>query len=244
MVSELMLQQTQVSRVHTKYIEFIKKFPSLMKLAQASQLDILKEWQGLGYNRRALNLKKTCLLILKEHKGTFPKDYKKLIELPGIGQSTAGAILNFSYNISTPFIETNIRAVYIHFYFKNSESVNDKELLPLIERTMDCKDPRNWFYALYDYGAFLKSSLGKEKTVLHKKSAHYVKQKPFKGSNREVRSNILKLFIQEKNPKHSVGEIEKKLNMAKSLVTSNLAALQKEGFIEQIPNKSLWRLKL
>jgi A/G-specific adenine glycosylase len=244
MVSEIMLQQTQVNRVYEKYLEFIKKFPTLQKLASASQLDVLKEWQGLGYNRRALNLKKACSIILDEYKGVFPEDYRKLIKLPGVGQSTAGAILNFSFNIATPFIETNIRSVYIHFYFKKSKLVSDKKLIPIIERTINTKDPRNWFYALYDYGAHLKSSLGKNKTTLHKKSSHYVKQKPFKGSNRELRSMLLKLFLQEKNSEFSLSEISRGLKTKKEALIPNLGALKKEGFIEEISNKSLWRLKL
>ncbi len=188
LVSEIMLQQTQTSRVLTKYNEFIKKFPTIKKLAYATQSEVLTMWQGLGYNRRALNLKKTAELIYKNHKGVFPKEYKELMKLPGIGQSTAGALLNFSFNTPTPFIETNIRAVYLHFFFKHSTLVSDQEILTLVDRTMDTKNSKDWFYALYDYGAYLKSSLGKNKLKLHTKSKSYTKQKPFKGSNKPVAS--------------------------------------------------------
>jgi A/G-specific adenine glycosylase len=243
LVSELMLQQTQVSRVQIKYKEFLQKFPALEKLSEAKQSDVLSVWQGLGYNRRALNLKKTCSIIFKVYKGKFPKDYNQLIGLPGIGQSTAGALLNFSFNIPTPFIETNIRSVYIHFYFSKHNSVTDKELLPIIERTLDLKNPREWFFALYDYGTYLKSQLGKKKTELHTKSKHYTKQKPFKGSNREIRSKILKIFISNKNKEMSLLNLKNEVKISEKVLSKNLNDLTDEGFLLFSSKKSLWRLK-
>jgi A/G-specific adenine glycosylase len=263
LVSEVMLQQTQVSRVISKYQEFLKKFPNITSLAQATKPEVLTLWQGLGYNRRALFLKKTCETLLEQslqkssnarqtsrlHKPQFPTSREELVKLPGIGQSTAGAILNFSFNTPTAFIETNIRAVFIYHFFKETSSVSDIHIHELIEETLKHKkqkvNPREWFYALYDYGSMLKATLGKKKTALHKQSKHYNKQTSFKGSNREIRSSILKLFIEVKDSKartdlhKGISEtyiISSMLNRLPQAtpenVKRNISALAHEGFIE------------
>lgn len=243
LVSEVMLQQTQVSRVVPKYTEFLKRFRNIKALALASKADVLTVWQGLGYNRRALFLKKTCETLYTQNprKPQFPTSKTELIELPGIGQSTAGALLAFAFNKAEPFIETNIRAVFLYFFFKENSLVSDTDIYELISQTLDTKNPREWYYALYDYGAMLKAKLGKQKTVLHKQSKHYNKQSSFKGSNREIRSNILKLFISHGEVKTSniVKTILKKLPQAtKENVQSNLMALEKEGFIVRADRKT------
>lgn len=112
-----MLQQTQVERVLYKYKLFLKKFPDIKTLAQASLSDVLKTWQGLGYNRRAKYLLDTAHIIYHS-KLKWPKSQTGLMSLPGIGQSTAGAILAFAYKQPVVFIETNIRRVFIHEFFK------------------------------------------------------------------------------------------------------------------------------
>ena len=221
-VSEIMLQQTQANRVVGKFNSFIKRFPDFKGLAKASLQDVLKEWQGLGYNRRALNLHKLAQIV----KDKLPETYEGLLELPNIGPNTAGSILAFAFNIPHPFIETNIRTVYIHFFFKNRKGkVHDKKLIPIIAETLDTKNPREWYYALMDYGAYLK----KTQTNPSRRSKHHVKQSKFKGSNRELRSNILKIILKKPQvfesitkhfPERSVISIDK-----------NLRDLQKEGFI-------------
>src|SRR6266481_1697553 len=194
LVSEIMLQQTQVGRVVEKYKEFFKKFPNLQSLAQARVGDVLTAWQGLGYNRRALMLKKLSEIVAVQYGGELPQDFEKLIELPGIGPSTAGGVMAFAFNKPVVFIETNIRRAYIHFFFKNAEKVHDKKLIPLIEATLDRKNPREWYWALMDYGAML----GTLEHNPNKRSAHYALQSKFKGSNREVRGSILKFLIAKK----------------------------------------------
>ena len=118
LVSEIMLQQTQVDRTIPLYKKFIHKFGTAKKLAAAPLSEVLKSWQGLGYNRRAKALKKAAEIIESDFAGIFPQNYEALLALPGIGQSTAGALMAFAFNKAVPFIETNIRAVYIHFFFK------------------------------------------------------------------------------------------------------------------------------
>lgn len=206
LVSEIMLQQTQAPRVVAKYNEFIKKFPTLKKLTEASTKDVLSAWQGLGYNRRALYLKSITKI---------PKTYEELVELPGIGPNTAGSILAFAYNIPHPFIETNIRSVYIHFFFKDKEKVDDKDIFPLIKETLDTKNPREWYYALMDYGSMLKKTQNPSL-----KSKHYKKQSAFKGSHREKRGKVLKLLLEKPD------QLTKYKDVA--------AELLKEGFIKKI----------
>ncbi len=210
LVSETMLQQTQVSRVMEKYKTFLQKFPTVQKLAAAKLSDVLIEWQGLGYNRRAKNLWLTAQIVTNDYRGKFPQDKDALLSLPGIGQSTAGALLAFAFQKPSVFIETNIRAVYIHFFFNDHGNVHDKKLLPLIEKTVDTDNPREWYYALMDYGVHLKAT---QKDPVHK-SIHYKKQSKFKGSHREKRSLILKHVL--KNKKVSIMKLSEHMKLSKT----------------------------
>lgn len=187
-VSEVMLQQTQVSRVKEKYVNFLKKFPTMQSLASASQSEVLKEWVGLGYNRRALFLKKGAEYVTKDLKGKFPKDVTELQKIPGIGHYTARAIATFACNQKHIFVETNIRSVFFNHFFKGSEIVSDKEILELVEKTLPEENFRDWYYALMDYGSFLKKE-GKGKNT---QSKHYTKQSKFEGSDRQIRAAIVR----------------------------------------------------
>jgi A/G-specific adenine glycosylase len=224
-----MLQQTQVSRVQEKYPQFIKRFPTAQTLKDASVKDVLLVWQGLGYNRRALYLKKACEEVCLKYKGIFPKDIHALMKLPGIGPATAGDMLAFAWNIPHPVIETNIRSVYTHFFFKDKTNVHDKDILPLIEKTLDYTNPREWYWALFDYGAYIK---GQEKN--NHKSAHYTKQSRFKGSNREKRSEILKLLLIKPQ---SIDTLSQTLGYEKNMIEKNLLAMMREGLIQKQKNK-------
>jgi len=227
LVSEVMLQQTQASRVKEKYALFIKKFPSVGALARAHTHDILVAWQGLGYNRRALSLKKTAETIISQYKGIFPKTYEELVALPGIGPYTANAIMVFAYNKPAVMIETNIRTVFIHFFFpkvNNSQKIPDRELMSLIEKYSDTSNPRQWYNALMDYGAYLK-----ETTINpSRRSLHYTKQSTFKGSVRQIRGAIIKMYVQ--NPKLSKRTIMNALPYTKEVVETQYEKLKKENF--------------
>lgn len=185
LVSELMLQQTQVPRVLVKFGEFMHAFPTIQRLAQASLADVLRAWQGLGYNRRAKYLYECAKRIADEGE---PATYEQLVALPGIGPNTAAAIMNYVYEQPTAYVETNIRTVYFHHFFGDSSGITDKELLQLVEDTIDREHPREWFWALMDYGSHLKS-LGYGKLDM---SRHYRKQSPLEGSVRQVRGQIIK----------------------------------------------------
>ncbi len=188
LVSEMMLQQTQVDRVVPKYKAFLKKFPTMQVLAKASLADVLREWSGLGYNRRALFLKRAAEAVVKDHKGKFPSDVESLESLPGIGLYTSRAVATFAYNEPHAFIETNIRAVFIHSFFPRSKSVSDAKLMPLIEQALDRKNAREWEWALMDYGSHIKKTVPNPS----RKSKHHVKQPAFEGSLRQVRGAMLR----------------------------------------------------
>jgi A/G-specific adenine glycosylase len=193
LLSEIMLQQTQVERVKTKYAEFIKAFPNFESLAKASLKKILTVWQGMGYNRRALYLQEIAIEIAKQFKGKFPRDPEVIKNFKGIGPNTVGSILAFAFNEPTIFIETNIRTVFIHYFFRAKDKVADQEIIPLIEQTLDKTNPRIWYFALMDYGAYLK----KLHTNPSRQSLHYTKQSKFEGSDRQIRGALIKLLTQE-----------------------------------------------
>ncbi len=224
LVSEVMLQQTQVARVLRKWPEFLAKFPTAEALAKAPVADVLKAWQGLGYNRRALALKRAAEAVVRDHSGRFPKDAEALEALPGVGQSTRGAILAFAFGIPTAFIETNVRAVFLHHFFPGKAAVPDRDILPLVEETLDKEDPRTWYYALMDYGVHLKQTLPNPSRA----SKHHARQSPFKGSNREVRSRILRFLLEKPRTE---AEIARHIGETNHDVARNVADLEREGFI-------------
>ena len=191
LVSEFMLQQTQVDRVLPKYQEFIGRFPDPAALARAPLQQVLAAWSGLGYNRRAQALKKCAEAIMKHCGGRVPDSQDALEQLPGIGPYTARAVCVFAYNQPRIVIETNIRAVYIHFFFVGHTSVQDGDLLPFIQKTLYRRNPRRWYNALMDYGVMLKKFCGNPSRT----SARYARQSPFKGSNREIRGMIIKMLL-------------------------------------------------
>jgi A/G-specific adenine glycosylase len=225
LVSEIMLQQTQVARVLEKYGQFIHMFPAIESVARASLWDILKVWQGLGYNRRALALKRAAEMVVAHHDGNIPARIDSLQALPGIGTTTAHAICAFAFNEPTVFIETNIRTVFIYHFFRNTHNVRDREILPIVSQTLDAEDPRIWYHALMDYGAGLK----KRHANPSRRSAHYQKQSPFEGSNRQIRGAILQALV--KKPRVYQGVLVEAIPFRAEAVKQNLEQLEKEGLI-------------
>jgi len=225
LVSEIMLQQTQVDRVKEKYTRFTARFPDVGSLAQATIEEVLSEWQGLGYNRRALALEKAAVEIVERFGGVLPDDEKSLRSLPGIGPYTAAAILAFAFNRPVVMIETNIRRVFIHCFFKDRTGVADSEILPLIEETLDRENPREWYNALMDYGWHLGSAIGNP----NRRSRHYQRQAPFEGSNRQIRGKILKRLVEGGDT--AIEDLCRNLNLPVSAVGPVLSQLEHEGFI-------------
>lgn len=194
MVSEIMLQQTQVSRVLPKYKEFLHAFPDIKTLANCKDADLLALWSGLGYWRRARFLKEACKAILKNHNGTFPKDIPTLLTLPGIGPYTAGAIACFAFGNTDAFIDTNIRRVYLHFFFSDQKDISDSEILKIAKKAVPKNDPASWHWALFDYGAMVL----KDKKI-NRNSRHYAKQSKFTGSFRSYRAKALRFLLASEN---------------------------------------------
>lgn len=240
MVSEVMLQQTQVSRVLEKYPEFLKAFPDIKTLAKAPLSEVLKVWQGMGYNRRGLALKRMAEKVVTEYKGKIPHERHELESLPGVGPYTAGAVRAFAFSEPEIFIETNIRRIFIHHFFslgcpvpklgtplgnRTPKLVSDKEIMPLVEATLDTKNPREWYWALMDYGSHLPKVT---KTNSNTQSKHYVRQSTFKGSIRELRGKILREL--GKGPKTLI--TLKRLCDNDTRTKEALDALTKDGLIK------------
>jgi len=193
-VSELMLQQTQVPRVMEKFPHFISRFPDFSSLADAPLSDVLGAWQGLGYNRRAKYLHGFARSIVDDWNGTLPTEPEILVTFSGIGRATAGSIAAFAFNKPVVFIETNIRRVFIHHFFADGEKIADSEIHPLVEKTLDRENPREWYYALMDYGTWLVRRVENP----NRKSRHYTRQSAFEGSDRQIRSKLLRRLLDEK----------------------------------------------
>lgn len=225
LISEVMLQQTQVPRVSIKFAEFIQAFPDFGSLAKAPLNKVLKVWQGMGYNRRAIYLQKAAQAVVERHGGVMPSTIDGLVALPGIGPATAAAIATYAFNQPHVFIETNVRAVFIHEFFGDRNGISDAQLIPLIEQTLDTRNPRQWYSALMDYGTYLKKLHGNPA----RRSRHHVKQSKFEGSNRQIRGLIVKELVQNKNV--SAATLAKKLGKPKEKVAANLESMSREGFV-------------
>ena len=214
-ISEVMLQQTQVSRVDGRWQRWLERFPTVDALAAAAPSDVLEEWQGLGYNRRALSVHRAAQAI-SEAGGVFPQDPKELVKLPGIGPATAAGICAFAFNLHGVYLETNVRTVFLHELYPQAEGVPDSELVPLVELTCpasveaaaDIADadnaesdataalrPRSWYYALLDYGAYLKKTIPNPS----RRSKSHVKQSRFEGSHRQKRAELLRVLLAHKD---------------------------------------------
>ncbi|WP_096348878.1 winged helix-turn-helix transcriptional regulator [Marispirochaeta aestuarii] len=225
-VSEVMLQQTQVCRVEPKYLRWMREVPDFPSLAGLSTEGLLGLWQGLGYNRRALALRESALKVIKEHDGILPDDPERLRGFPGIGPATAASICAFAFNCPVVFIETNIRRVFIHFFFPEREApVSDRDILPLVEASLHRESPRDWYNALMDLGTLLKSRIPNP----NRRSRHYTRQARFEGSNREARGAILKAL--QKAPLQSAGELSENTGIDYRRIMRAAEELEKEGFL-------------
>lgn len=225
LVSEIMLQQTQVSRVIPFYKKFLKRFPTLRALSRAGLSDVLAAWQGLGYNRRARYLKHAAQQIVSHYRGRVPETEELLRALPGVGVYTARAVCAFAYNQPKVFLETNIRTVLLHHFFPHSQNVSDSALLKTAEQMLDTRRPREWYWALMDYGAYLKAR-GARNTA----SKHYKQQSAFEGSKRQVRGAVLRAAL---SSPHTFATLTKSLDITttKPILQRVLEDLIKEGLL-------------
>lgn len=229
-----MLQQTQVSRVILKYQEFIQRFPTVANLANASTADVLRMWKGLGYNRRALYLKRAAEQIVNDYKGIFPKKETEIVQLTGLGTYTARAICIFAYQQDIATVDTNIRRIITHFFFHDIEqkpNVIDKLALQLIPK----KKAWEWHQALMDYGAL-------ELQKIPLKGKIKKKVKPFKKSDRYVRGKIIDMVragsVDENELIHDIAETCDKDTFVVVAIIENLireGLLQHKGGMYELP---------
>ena len=241
LVSEIMLQQTQVPRVIEKYRSFIKKFPTVEALARSNLAQVLKEWNGLGYNRRAKYLHDAARVIVNEYVGNL----KKALEHPlsGVGPYTRAAVGTFAFNEPHAMIETNIRSAIIHHFFpvstksKRGESLlEDAKVMRIAALASEGQDPRTWHWALMDYGSHLKRTGVRN----NDRSAHYVKQSKFEGSLRQFRGAILRELHRGST---SLRTLISRLNPDEQglpLLKKALAGLERDGLIKK--EKGKWRI--
>ena len=234
LVSEVMLQQTQVLRVIEKYNEFLRAFPTVRALAKAPLSSVLKVWSGLGYNRRGKYLHDAAKIIVGGYGGNFKEALK--YPLPGVGSYTRAAVGTFAYNEPHTMLETNIRAAFIHHFYSNvlqKTAIADSQILLIATRTAEGQDPREWHWAVMDYGAHLKR-IHENPT---RKSAHYVVQSKFEGSLRQVRGAILKILT---TGAHGDLAISRKLEFDEKRVRDALSGLARDGLV--VGARGSWRI--
>lgn len=255
-LSEVMLQQTQVARVMTRWGEWLERFPTVEALAQASVSAVLAAWQGMGYNRRALALKSAAEAVVSDYDGAFPRETAQLKALPGIGPATAQGIRAFAFDLPGVYLETNVRTVLLHHFFPDVPGVPDRELTPLAEAScparagetgegpyampQDADDtPRSWYYAMLDYGAYLKKTIPNPS----RRSSSYTRQSRFEGSRRQKRAHIVRMLLDAQasgRPGLVLEEVRAGVNdmeigagrdaVSSDEVASILADLVREGF--------------
>ena len=265
-LSEVMLQQTQVARVETRWQEWLDRFPTVDDLAAAPVSDVLAAWQGMGYNRRALSLKKAAETVAQEYDGEFPRSVKELVALPGIGPATAQGIRSFAFDLPGVYLETNVRTVVLHHLFPDVPEVSDKELTPIVEATcpaaaradevddstvqlqlagrfaepQDAQDtPRAWYYAMLDYGAYIKKTVPNPS----RRAKAYTRQSKFEGSRRQKRAEAVRMLLQAQAQGMAgvtTGEVSMRLSeveraaarppVDEALAASILEDLEREGF--------------
>ncbi len=239
MVSEIMLQQTQVERVIPKFNAWIKKWPNEEALAQAKIADVIAMWQGLGYNSRAKRLRDAAKDIVKNNAGVFPTTRQQLEDLPGIGPYTSGAIMAFAYDEPVVFIDTNIRRVMLHHFFKGKKGVTDKEIATTLKEVFPGDwSSRLWYWAMMDYGSHLGELLRKENP--NRRSQGYSKQSTFAGSRRQVRGAVIRIMPKRARIQHSIlwEKVEKDLGRSIPEDQKNevIDGLVKDGLVEAGPS--------
>ena len=226
-ISEVMLQQTQVTRVNGRWQRWMERFPAVDVLASADSGDVLEEWQGMGYNRRALALLRAAQQIVAL--GEFPQDERELVALPGIGPATAAGIRAFAYNLPGVYLETNVRTVFLHELFPHETDVPDRALVPLVRASCPEDLPRNWYYALLDYGAWLKKTVPNPS----RRSRAHVRQSRFEGSNRQKRGEVVRMLLAARTDGVAVSDVADALSVSDSDARALLDELATEGFCAQ-----------
>lgn len=245
LVSEVMLQQTQVERVLPKYREFLRRFPTIASLARASLGDVLRAWSGLGYNRRARYLH-DCARAIIARGGTWPRTFSGLLELPGVGPSTAAAISSFAFHADEPMIDTNIRRVVCRVFFGNvrdsklevrRKTPSDQVIYTFAKTLIPKNRGKEWNWAMMDVGALLCKAKNHNPKCpfqeLHGPVGNFIYKKPqkkFAGSARFYRGRILAAL--SATPKGvRVPALLNTLRISETRFNQLIKALRKESLI-------------
>lgn len=226
LVSEIMLQQTQVRRVIPKFTEWMRLFPSVESLTKVSVGDILRVWSGLGYNRRALYLKRLAQEIVKNHNGMFPQTKKELIELPGIGEYTASALLCFAYDQQVAVVDTNVRKVILtklHSLKSKNKALKASEIQLIADQLLPKGKAYEWNQALMDYSS----------AMLRKEKIPIPKQSPFKTSKRFYRGQIIRLLLNRPETESSLFDKIENNGITRVEFTDILEKLKKDNLVKK-----------
>lgn len=228
LLSEVMLQQTQTTRVEPKYELFLSLWPTLKDLASASTLELLTHWKGLGYNRRALYLHRTAQMS-EQWGWTLPNDEAALRDLPGVGKATLAALLAFAFDRRSIYLETNVRRVILHCFFADREGVHDRQIEQILAALIaEEEDPKSWYYGLLDYGVLLKALVPNP----NRRSAHYTRQSTFENSNRQIRGLLIHLLTEGgRSSEERIMEVLSRFEADR--ITTCLTQLKEEGFVEE-----------
>lgn len=240
LVSEMMLQQTQVGRALIKYDEFLNKFPDVATLAAAPLGDALRAWSGLGYNRRAKYLWECARTVQEKHRGQFPKDFHALQEFPGIGRSTAAALCAFAFGADEPMIDTNIRRILMRIFFRKTiqNTIHDKALYDLAKTLIPKGRGREWNWAMMDVGALACKAKNHDDArcpfqKLHGKVGDFQYKKPakkFQNSDRYYRGQIMQKLVKKKEGFRKQ-ELMRALGIREERCEKILEALREERLI-------------
>jgi len=230
LLSELMLQQTQVSRVTHYYHQWIERWPTIDALATTSLPEVLQMWMGLGYNRRAVHLHTTACIIVTQFNSDVLRAMQQYKTLPGIGRYTSQAVLIFSTNADLVTVDTNIRRILIR-EFDLHPTVSDADLWTLAQHCLPPGRSREWHNALMDYGAL---HLTARKTGIKPKT----QQSRFEGSDRQIRAQILRCLLQKSL---SLSELENTLHLTQDRLQPILEKMMREHLIVQ--KGTIYRLK-
>jgi len=237
LLSEIMLQQTQVTRVISYYDSWLKRFPTIDALAAADMSEVLTAWQGLGYNRRALALKRLSVEVSENRGGILPVTFDDLLQLPGVGPATAAGVMIFAHNNPAPYLETNVRSVVLHELFADSDEICDKEIMAVVKQAAEyvhnsnIVDARTWNYALMDYGTWLKKAFPNPS----RRSKHHTKQSRFEGSFRQKRAALLREILS--SPQQPASKLADSCGFELADTEAALGVLLQEGFIRCDNNK-------
>ena len=230
LLSEIMLQQTQVNRGIAYFEKWLKRWPTVQDLAKADRSDVLREWMGLGYNNRARHIHESAKMICGRFKGDVLLVMEQYKELPGIGPYTAATVRIFSNNEDITAVDTNIRRILIH-EFKLDEKIKDKELWALAKMCLPKGKSREWHNALMDYGA---THLTSRKTGIRPKG----RQSKFEGSDRQVRAAVLRFILSHSQA--SFAQLKKHTGCEKERLRAILDKMQKDNIL--ISGKGMYGL--